>query len=104
MRFQPSSETNKLLSLDLRNFSYNDYLGQIKSIKIQILTYQMEQIQCTHLPYLPVSYDHIKEAVISNTINDDIDVSIIISKTQLERYFSLIRIRYHNVNIVVTSQ
>ena len=47
----------------------------------------MEQIQCNHLSHLPVSYEQMREAVIPPFINDDIDVSIIISKTCVETSF-----------------
>ena len=84
--------------------SYKDYLGKSNKIRIQICIYHMEQIQCDHLSHFPVTYEQMREAIIPPFINDDIDVSIIISKTCVETSFSLIRMRYHNVKFTVTSQ
>ena len=81
IRYKPLSETTKLQSNEVSDFSYNDYLGEKVHIKIQIFIYQIDKLRSNHLLHLPVTYDHLKEAVISPQINNNIDVSIIICKT-----------------------
>ena len=104
IRYKPPSETNKLQSNEVFDFSYKYFLGKMISIKIQIIIYQIKHIHCNRLLHLPVTYDHLKGAVTSPPINDNIDVSINICKTFEEKIYSLIRMRYHNMNITCDIQ
>ena len=104
VRFKPDTRNKNLLSSEKHPICFKDYFGKFNKIQIQLLIYRMDEHKYNHLTHLPVTYDHIKSACILGAIKCDIDVSIIICKSSIGDKYSLVRMRYHNLDIKVSTE